>query len=466
MEHPLRLPGFRLLFVGRTISTLGDAVVPAALAIAVTRATGSSAALALVLGCAMVPRLLLLPFGGVAGDRFNPRLVALTTDLVRAVAQLLVGLELLGGHPSLPPIAIASAVGGAASAFAMPTASPLVAATVRGEQWLRANALLGTAGGAARLAGPALAGVLVYTAGPGWAFLLDGASFVLSAALLTRLSVDPAHDPAQDADRAPGEPRSLRRDLAEGWSEVRARDWYWTSLIAHGIWNGTSAVLLTLGPLIAATRLGGDGAWVAVTQAGAVGLLVGSLIAGRLRPRRPVLAGNLALALYGLPMLALAIPAPAPVVVAAQAVAMTGLGFLNPLWATVVQQDFPAATLARVTSYDWLLSLGAAPIGYVLAPLAADAWGSRVPLLAAAALVTLVCAGTAAVPGVRRHGTRPAAEPAREPVTAAGSGNGNGDPAGTEPGPTAERPPTRARERAQDQVQNQDQDQARARITP
>ncbi|MEV7188904.1 MFS transporter [Kitasatospora sp. NPDC093102] len=429
-RHPLSLSGFRLLFIGRTISTLGDAVVPAALAIAITRATGSSAALALVLGCAMVPKLLLLPFGGVAGDRFDPRLVALTTDLVRAVAQLLVGLELLGGRPSLTHIALASAVGGVASAFAMPTTSPLVAATVRGELRLRANALLGTATGAARLGGPALAGLLVYTAGPGWAFVLDGASFVLSAALLTRLTVDRAES-AQSAGSATAEPRSLLRDLAEGWSEVRSRDWYWTSLIAHGVWNGASAVLLTLGPLIATTRLGGDGAWVALTQAGAVGLLVGSLIAGRVRPRRPVLAGNLALALFGLPLLALAVPAPVPLAVAAQAVAMAGLGFLNPLWQTVVQQDVPAGALARVTSYDWLLSLGAAPLGYALAPLAAGAWGSRVPLLAAAALVTLVCAGTAAVPGVRRHGVRPAAA--------------TGTTSDTAPEPMAERPPAQAR---------------------
>ncbi|MGW2377435.1 MULTISPECIES: MFS transporter [Kitasatospora] len=401
-QHPLRLRDFRLLFLGRTVSTLGDAVVPAALAIAITRATGSSGALALVLGCAMVPRLLLLPFGGVAGDRLDPRRVALTTDLLRAATQLLVGLELLGARPDLTHIAIASAAGGLASAFAMPTASPLVRAAVPAEHRLRANALLGSATSAARLGGPALAGVLVYTAGPGWAFVADGVSFLLSAALLTRVRIAPAR-----SGQASAEKRTLRRDLAEGWREVRARDWYWTSLVAHGVWNGASAVALTLGPLIAATRLGGDGVWVAVTQAGAVGLLLGSLAAGRLRPRRPVLVGNLALALFGLPLLALAVPAPAPVTVAAYGVAMAGLGFLNPVWETVVQREFPAQVLARVTSYDWLLSLAAAPLGYVLAPLAAGAWGSRVPLLAAAVLVTLVCAGTAAVPGVRRLGTQP-----------------------------------------------------------
>ncbi|MER7753256.1 MFS transporter [Kitasatospora sp. NPDC097643] len=407
-QHPLKLPDFRLLFLGRTVSALGDAVVPAALAIAVTRATGSSAALALVLGCAMVPRLVLLPFGGVAGDRFNPRVVALTTDLVRAAAQLLVGLELLGGRPSLALIAVAEAVGGTASAFAMPTATPLVAATVQGEQRLRANALISSTMAAARLGGPALAGVLVYTAGPGWAFVLDAASFVFSAALLTRLTVR----------HQPGERRSLRRDLTEGWREVRSRDWYWTSLFAHGAWNGAAAVLLTLGPLIATTRLGGDGVWVAFTQAGAAGVLCGSLLAGRVRPRRPVLVANLGLALYALPLLALAVAAPAAITVGAYAVAMTGLGFLNPVWQTVVQQEFPAGVLARVTSYDWLLSLAAAPLGYVLAPLAAEAWGAGVPLLAAAALVALACAGTAAVPGVRRLGRPdPAAAPAPRPET-------------------------------------------------
>ncbi|MFJ4094858.1 MFS transporter [Kitasatospora sp. NPDC089913] len=395
--HPLRLPAFRLLFLGRTISTLGDAVVPAALAIAVTRATGSSSALALVLGCAMVPRLLLLPLGGVVGDRVDPRLVALVTDLVRAVAQIAVGVELLGDRPSLAAVAAAEAVGGIASAFAMPTASPLVAAAVDGPQRLRANALLASAVNGARLGGPALAGLLVLTAGPGWAFLLDGASFLVSAALLTRLKVR----------RAPAERRSsLRADLVRGWSEVRSRDWYWTSLIGHAVWNGAAAVLLTLGPLIASRRMGGEGVWIAMTQAAAFGVLAGSLLAGRFRPRRPLLVSSLGLALYALPLVALAVTAPAPVTVASYALAMTGLGFLNPVWQTVVQQEFPPQVLARVTSYDWLLSLAAAPLGYTLAPLAADAWGSTGPLLVTAALVALACGGAAVVPGVRRIGCR------------------------------------------------------------
>ncbi|MEU6883446.1 MFS transporter [Streptomyces sp. NPDC046712] len=392
VPHPLRTRSFRLLFTGRTLSLLGDAAIPAALAIAVWEATGSSSALALVLACAMVPKLLLLPVGGVVGDRFNARTVALTTDLVRCATQLLVGVQLLSGEPSLWVIAGAEVVGGAAGAFSMPTGAPLVKGTVAPEALQRANAAMGIAQSATRIGGPALAGTLILTAGAGWAFVLDAATFAVSALLLLAVRVE----------RVPIPRRSLRADLREGWQEVRSRDWYWTSLVGHSAWNGAAAVLMTLGPSIALTQLGGTAVWLAFLQTGAVGLLLGSLLAHRVRPRRPVLTANLGLATYALPLLLLALPAPAPVTIAAYGIAQAGLGFLSPVWETAVQQAIPAHTLARVTSYDWLLSLAAMPLGYALAPLAASAWGPEVPLVAAAVLVGGCCLGTALVPGVRK----------------------------------------------------------------
>ncbi|MEH0845720.1 MFS transporter [Micromonospora sp. CPCC 205711] len=392
MTHALRLPAFRLLFAARTVSVLGDAVVPTALALAVLRATGSTGALALVLACAMVPRLLLLPLGGVLADRFDARRVAVATDLVRCAAQLAVGVELLSAGPSLAHVAVAAVVGGAASAFAMPTAAPLVAGTVDADYRQSANALLGTTASASRLVGPALAGLLIWVAGPGWAFVLDGLSFAVSALLLTAVRV--RHVPVPR--------RAILTDLTHGWREVRSRDWYWTSLVGHGVWNGSAAVLMTLGPVVAVDRLGGEGVWVAMLQAGAVGMLGGSLLAGRLRPRRPVLVANVALATYAAPLLLLAVAAPAPAVIGAYCLALAALGFLNPVWETVVQGQFPPQVLARVSSYDWLLSLGAMPIGYAVAPVAARAWGTTAPLTGAAVLVALACLGTAAVPGVRQ----------------------------------------------------------------
>ncbi|WP_415924528.1 MFS transporter [Streptomyces sp. MI02-7b] len=429
--HPLRLRAFRLLFTGRLLSLLGDGVVPAALVIAVTRVTGDVSALALVLGCATVPRLLLLPLGGVVADRFDARRVALTTDLVRCVAQLLVGAELLGllgGDPVLLHIAAAEAVGGAASAFAMPTQSPLVAGTVAasadGEARRRANALMGMASSATRLCGPGLAAALIWAAGPGLAFMLDAASFAVSAALLTAIRVA----------RVPLPRASVLTDLKEGWREVRSRDWYWTSLVAHATWNGAAAVLTTLGPAVVIARLGGEGVWFWVLEAGAIGLVLGSLPAARLRPRRPVLIANLGLATYALPLTLLAVAAPAPLLIAAYGLAMAALGFLSPVWETVVQQQVPPQALARVTSYDWLLSLAAMPFGYALAPPAAAAWGSAAPLGVCAALVAIACLATAAVPGVRTVGSSVPAgsQPGASAPTAAPTGKpGNPGPQAT-----------------------------------
>lgn len=402
MPHPLRTRAFRLLFVGRTLSLLGDAAIPTALSIAVYLATGSTAALALVLACAMVPKLILLPLGGVVGDRFNARTVALTTDLVRCATQLFVGAQLLSGSPQLWQIAVAEAIGGAASAFAMPTVSPLITGTVEAPGLLRANSLMAVVSSATRVAGPALGGTLILTAGPGWAFVLDGASFAVSAALLSAIEV--RHVPIPH--------RSVLSDLKEGWSEVRSRDWYWTSLIAHAAWNGAAAVLMTLGPALAVREMGGKGVWIALLQTGAIGLLLGSLLAGRARPRRPVLVANLGLATYALPLGLLAAGAPAALTIAAYGVAQAGLGFLGPVWDTSVQSAVPAHALARVTSYDWLLSLAAMPLGYALAPLAAAAWGAELPLAVAAVAVGAACLATAAVPGVR-HFTAPATTAAK-----------------------------------------------------
>ncbi|MFB7365993.1 MFS transporter, partial [Streptomyces hydrogenans] len=94
VRHPLRTRPFRLLFAGRVLSLTGDAVIPAALALAVLEATGSTGALAVVLACAMVPKLVLLPVGGVLADRFDARSIALAMDLLRCASQLLVGLQL------------------------------------------------------------------------------------------------------------------------------------------------------------------------------------------------------------------------------------------------------------------------------------------------------------------------------------------------------------------------------------
>lgn len=391
----MRLRHFQLLFLGRSLSTISDALVPAALSLAIVLATGTAAALATVLACALVPRLLLLPLGGVLADRFNVRRIAIAADLTRCATQTAVAIELFGDHPRLLPIAIAQAVAGAASACAMPTVSPLVAGVVEGPLRQRANALMGVSRSIAQLFGPALAGLLILTVGSGWVFVVDAAAFATSALLLAVIRVT----------RVPAPTRSLRADLTSGWVEVRSRSWLWSSLVAHAVWNFAAGVLLTLGPMLAVTELGGQAVWVAVLQAGGVGLLIGSLLSGRVRLRRPVLVTNLLLASYAAPLTLFAVRAPVPLIVVSYGVALIMLGFLNPTWETLLQNAIPPHALARVSSYDWLFSLAAQPLGFMIAPITAAVWGAQLPLVAAAVLVVVASVGTAAMPGVREFHT-------------------------------------------------------------
>jgi len=405
---------FRLVWLGASLSALGDYVVPAALALALVRATGSAGAIAVVLACTTVPRLLLLPLGGVVADRWSPRRVAMAADAVRFVAQGAVAAEFLAGRFSLVDLAVAGAVSGVASAFALPTGSPMVAATVEAGRRTRANALLGVSTSVARILGPGLGGAIVLTVGAGWAFAVDAATFAVSFVALKLVRVEARTT----------RPHEFRRDLVEGWSEVRRHRWFWTSLIGHGTWNMAMAVLLTLGPLVAVHRLGGAVVWVAFLQAGAIGMAVGSVLATRLgadgrfavRLDRPVLAANLSLSLFALPLALLALAAPAAAVIAAYGVALAGLGFLNPVWEATVQQHVPAGMLARVTAYDLLVSMAAMPLGYAVAAPAAHAFGEAAPLLIVAVLVALTTAGTAVMPSVRRLRSAPAGAEEREPV--------------------------------------------------
>lgn len=406
MTHPLRVRNFRLLFAGRLVDELGDSIAPAALTLAIVQATGSSGALAVVLASTMIPRLALLPVGGVIVDRLQPRRVALTADSIHGAAQLFVGYELILGDVRLTHIAIAAAVGGAASAFSLPATSPLVAGTVDGAARQTANSLMGVASSTTRLAGPALAGLLIFTAGAGWAFVLDAATFAFSAATLALVRVQFVEVARQ----------SMRADLASGWAEVRTRTWYWTTLIGHATWNFAAGVLMTLGPVIAVHELGGRGVWLAALQASAIGYLLGSILAGRTRVRRAVLVGNLALLTYVAPLLLFAFSGPAWLVVASYGIALGCLGFLNPVWETIVQQQIPPEALARVTAYDWLVSLAGMPLGYALGPLLAGSLGATWPLAGAAFLVAIAMLAPALAPDVRNLRL---AEPApKEPVPA------------------------------------------------
>lgn len=384
---------FRLLS-GRTLSVLATSIIPTALILTLINSKGSATDLGIVLAYELIPQLLLLPIGGVLADRLPPQRLAFGADLIRGIAQLLIGIELLLGTVNVLHLSVLAGVTGAAIAFGGPTTMPLVAAVHPPEVRIRANSYLSAARGIALIAGPGLVGVLAVTLGVGWAFVVAAVLFFVAALTLRGLKVT---RPQRDE----GHP-SFLADLAAGWMIVRTHRWFWTSLIGHGVSNFAAGVLMILGPLIAVRELGGDLSWVVTYQIGMVGLLVGSIFAPRLVITRPLVAAALGGFVFIVPLLSFAIHAPTAVNAAAYFVAMLGLGVLNPVWQTVMQQQFEQHTLARADSYDSLLSLTARPLGLALAAPIAIIAGDATVLVVCAILVGISSVGFLILPDVRK----------------------------------------------------------------
>ena len=386
-------PRFRLLWAGQATSAIGDGLMSIALAFAVLRIGGSATQLGLVLAAGVVSRVAFYLVGGVWADRLPRQVVMLASDLVRAAQQLIVGVLLITGTARMWHLVAGAIVYGVAAAFFQPSSTGLVPATVSAARLQQANALMGLSRSVTSVGGPLLSGLLVAFIGPGWVFIINGITFIVSAITLAMLHVERT---------AGAERQSFLKDLALGWHQLAIRSWYWLNLCAHALWNFAIAAFYVLGPIVATRQLGGPSAWGLISACLGVGSVVGGIITLRLLPSRPLIAANLALIPAALMLLALAIPLPVVIIGLTCVIAFAGLAFLNEVWEATMQQLIPAAVLSRVTSYDWLISLIAMPAGYAVAGPAAQRFGIPTTLGAAAIILAAPSFAIVLLPGIRR----------------------------------------------------------------
>jgi MFS family permease len=364
-----------------------------ALAFAVLELGGSASDLGLVFAARTVSSVAFVLAGGVWADRLPRRAVMLVADAVRAAVQAAVAALLLSGTAEIWHLGVAGAVSGAASAFFIPAAAGLVPDTVSAPRLQQANATMALSRNAAEIGGPALSGLLIALVGPGWVFALDAASFAVSTLTLLALRV-----PAGAALQLR---QSFFADLRDGWREITARTWLWVSLLADSVANVGMACFYVLGPVVAARELGGSEDWGAIVAAGAVGGTVGSALALRWRPARPLLTVYGLLFLATFQLLALVPPLPTPLVAAASVCAYVAIGFSGAVWDTTMQQHVPRAALSRVSAYDWMISLVFRPAAYALVGPAVVLAGLDAVLVGGALLLAGAAAAALAVPSVR-----------------------------------------------------------------
>jgi MFS family permease len=222
--------------------------------------------------------------------------------------------------------------------------------------------------------------------------------------------------------RVPSHERPPRQtfvaDLRRGWQEVVSRTWLRSSILVFSMTNVALATLFVLGPTVAKDELGGARAFGVITAGAAVGGIVGSVIALRYHPRRPLVFNFVFTLASALPLLLYIPPAPTLVIAAAMGIAVTAIASGNAIWEALLQRHIPHDAISRVSSYDWLVSIVFMPIGMVVAGWLAGVIGVDTTLAAAAAVCVVANLCVLLVPDVRNFR---AFEPTPEPERVAGS---------------------------------------------
>jgi predicted MFS family arabinose efflux permease len=369
---------FRLLFLGRTTSFVGNSFANVALAFAVLELTGSKADLGYVLASRSVPQVVFLLAGGIWADRLPRHHVMVSSNVASGLSQGAVAALLLSGHARIWHLALLAALNGTSSAFFFPASTGIIPQTVPRPMLQSANALLRLGLNASTIGGAALGGLVVGATSPGVGIAVDAASFLLAALFI-------------GAMRLPAtlrmEGSSFAGELVEGWREFSSRTWLWAIVLQFGFVNAAqTGSEYVLGPAIAKAHLGGATAWGLVLTAQSLGLVGGGLILLRLRPERLLLTATLGYLLAIPFLLVLSVPTALAGVVAGAALAGIGTEVFSVLWDTTLQQEIAQEKLSRVSSYDALGSFVLIPLGLAAAGPVAQAVGTRETILGAAAL--------------------------------------------------------------------------------
>ena len=384
--RPLRERDFALLWAGMTISLLGDGIFLVAEAWQVYDLDNDPLALSLVGTAWTLGMVAFLLTGGLISDRADRRQVLILADLVRAAALLGMGVLSITGVIEIWHLVVLSVFMGVGEAFFGPAFGAIVPDIVSAEMLVQANALQQLVQqAAAKLIGPAIGGFVVAAVGAGPAFLVDAATFGLSAIAIAALKVR-----SQAVERG----RSARAELREGLAFVRHEPWLWATLIAASL-----SLLFFLGPLevllpyiIRNDLHAGAGGFGLVLAAAGAGAIVASLLVSQFGvPRRYLTFMYAAWAVATLPLIGYAFGASLWQFVALAVVygaCETG-GMV--VWGTLMSTRVPKDLRGRVHSLDWFVSIGLTPISFALTGPLSKAIGIDATLVLAGIVPAVAC---------------------------------------------------------------------------
>jgi MFS family permease len=392
-RHALSLPHFRNLWLGATISLLGDQFYLVALPLLVLRLTRSSLVLGTILMAAAIPRTVLMLVGGAVTDSGSPRRVMITTAAIRTVLVGTVAVLVWLNVVALWQLYVLTVAFGIADAFSFPAGAAFIPALVPQQQLQSANSVFQSSTVITQMAGPAPAGLIIKRWGLASALFFDALSFLGVIVALVKIPEPPKA--AEPVAGAPARP-SMLRSIGAGLQAVRS-DLPLLSLMAIF----ATINLCIAGPIgvglasVAKFRFGSEAAFGVLLSCFSGGLLIGILLGGTVkRPRRRGLQFIGMSTLTGLELIGIGLALKPVAIGTLLALMGLGVGFVNVQINVWIQTRVDRALLGRVMSVLMVCAVGLVPLSYAAAGVLAQ-WNLKGLFIAAGVILAVVSSAMA-----------------------------------------------------------------------
>ena len=349
------------LFIARFISNFGNGMGPIALAFGILALpNGSANMLGLVLGTTTVVFLIMAPFGGVIADKYGRARMVGLTDMAAGLVLFIQVFYFANGNVPIAVLLITNGFFGLMWGIFWPAFSGLMPAVLPEAGLQKGNALNAFMTNAGVILGAAAAGLLIDVFGVAFTLAIDAASFFISGVMIfTFRHLTP---------RAEHTENTMLDDLLHGWRVFLSFRWIVIIVGAFSFivmcWAAAENVL---GPLIALEHFNGPKSWSFVITAESAGLIVGSIIAIKVKPKYPL--RFLMLSSFTITFYIWSLAKPQSLLMIAFGAFLFGitLDLWGTLWNTALQRKVPRDSLSRVSSFDAMGSMMFRPIGLAIA---------------------------------------------------------------------------------------------------
>ena len=373
-----RIPRYRILLAARFVSNVGNGMAPIALAFGVLSLDGADAgSLSLVTTAQMIPLVTFLLVGGVAADRFGRSQLVGSTDIIGSAVVAISAIAFLTDNASVPLLCVNGFIFGVLNALWYPAFSGLMPMIVPGPLLQGANSILGFGANVGYTIGASVAGLIVATAGPGWGLLGDATSFLVAGLLVLSLRLPKSFGENTDEDRT-----SMITQLRVGWTEFSSRRWIVLIVGSFAFYHlAFEAFIAVLAPVHMKEEFDGARAMGTMMFGFGVGSILGTALAFRFKPHRPLLIAVGVMPIGAAWMLATGLSAPLWILFVTAMGTGVAVDVMYANWMTTLQTNVPEEALSRVGSYDAFGSLAFAPIGLLVAGPMAHTIGARASIL-------------------------------------------------------------------------------------